>query len=186
MKTLLLSLSLICSLSAFAGWPGVCEIITYSYHFSATTNPNVYNMEVVITNTSDSENLSAYCDIYETPTAGVTFVGTPSCYPSLNAGETKTIEFEVHTTNPEPEYFDLDFKIKDAVNGDTEYCKERTRYYLGNSISVEELETEELSFDTKYYDITGRKIHTPTTGLYIEKRIYENGEIRTKKVYFKQ
>lgn len=183
-KTLLVLFTLLSTLFTFAeNWPGVCENLKFTYDLEATSDPLQYIMTVDITNTGTTD-LGSYCDIFETTTAGVTLVGSPSCYPSLLAGDTKEIIFEVNLTDASTESFELMFKAKDGID-DSKYCKETNRFWLGSALSLEEVDRSNMSYTSTYFDIMGRKVETPTeTGFFIEKRRYEDGYEMVEKLYF--
>lgn len=183
-KTLLVLFTLLSTFLTFAGnWPGVCDNLTFTYELEATSDPLQYKMKVVITNTG-TEALGSYCDIFETTTAGVTLNGSPSCYPSLAAGATKDILFDVDLTNANIENFELYFKTKDGID-DTKYCDETKTFWLGAALSVEEIDRADMPYTSTYFDLTGRQVASPEgKGLLIEKRRYEDGFEMVEKLYF--
>jgi len=183
-KTLLVLFTLLSTLLTFAGnWPGVCENLTFTYDLQATINPLKYEMKVVITNTGTTD-LGSYCDIFETSTAGVSLVGSPSCYPKLVAGDSKEILFDVMLSDASIESFELMFKAKDGEDEEL-YCKETNRFWLGSALSVEEIDRADMPYTSTYFDLMGRKVDAPSErGFFIEKRRYEDGFEMVEKLYF--
>lgn len=183
-KTLLVLFTLVSTFLTFAGnWPGVCENLTFTYDLQATPDATKYKMTVVITNTGTTD-LGSYCDIFETTTPGVTLNGNPSCYPSLAAGDTKEIEFDVDLMNASTESFELAFKAKDGLD-DALYCQEVKRFWLGSALSVEEIDRTDMPYTSTYYDLMGREVETLNqNGFFIERRRYEDGYEMVEKLYF--
>jgi hypothetical protein len=62
-----------------------------------------------------------------------------------------------------------------------EYCSDIVEYDV-TSTGIEENKTETAVLRTEYYDLCGRKINNPGTGLFIKKMIHQNGDITTEKV----
>ncbi len=182
-KSLLVLFTLLSTFLTFAeGWPGVCETLTFTYSIDGTADPLQYKMKVVITNTG-AEDLGSYCDVFESLTAGVTLSGNPSCYPSLEAGATKEIEFDVDLTDASTESFELSFKAKDGLD-DQLYCLEVNRFWLGSALSVEEIDRSDMSYTSTYFDLMGRKVEVLNDeGFFIEKRTYEDGYVMVEKLY---
>ncbi len=183
-KTLLVLFTLVSSFLTFAGnWPGVCENLTFTYDMQPTTDALKYEMTVVITNTGTTD-LGSYCDVFESLTPGVTLNGFPNCYPSLAAGDTKEILFDVNLTDANTESFELSFKAKDGIDEDL-YCKEVKRFWLGDALSIEEIDRTDMPYTSTYYDIMGREVKALNQdGFFIERKRYEDGYEVVEKLYY--
>ncbi len=179
-------------ISAFAQiedhWPEICENVTFTYNLNeGVDNPLEDTLTVEILNIG-SDTIFNYCDAYTTPSSGVTLVGNENCYPQLIPNATKLITIVVMYADTTINCFDLDFKIKNgdplAPNSDNEYCFESTQFCKNTPLSVEEINRENMTYASTYYDLLGRVKRQPLTkGFYIEQRVYEDGYESLDKVY---
>ena len=93
-------------------------------------------------------------------------------------------------------YFDIDTYLKDKVvepafKGVDEACGEacfkwyKEWYLKQNTTGIKQLETQEDVVSTLYYNIEGKEVEKPTTGVYIIKQLLSNGKIRSRKFFLK-
>lgn len=58
-------------------------------------------------------------------------------------------------------------------------------YLKQNTTGIKQLETQADVVSTLYYNIEGKEVEKPTTGVYIIKQLLSNGKIRFRKVFLK-
>lgn len=166
-----------------AKWPGVCENLELTYTLETTATANIYKMNVDIKNVGTTD-IVVYCDVYASLTPDAVIAPGGNCYPELTPGSVKPISFNVDVTaNPSLESFDLMFKVKNGKD-DAQYCEGTNRFWLGSKLSVNEIDRSEMSFESTYYDILGRRLEVaPNTGLFLLEKTYEDGYKTVEKIY---
>ncbi|MGB1295324.1 MAG: hypothetical protein ACPG6V_07565 [Flavobacteriales bacterium] len=164
-------------------WPGICENINLEYTIEATTNANVYNMQVDIKNIGTTD-IEVYCDVYESLTANAVVSAGGNCYPKLMPNEVKPINFTVDiSAEPTLESFELLFKVKNGKD-DQEYCQDNNRFWLGSALNINEIDRTDMAFEVEYFDLLGRNLEMmPVSGLFIQKKTYEDGFQTVEKIY---
>ena len=192
--TVITLLSTLLSLNSFAQlttttfpiekWSGVCENTELTYTLEATANTNVYQMTVNIKNVG-SQPLSVYCDDYESLTSDAFIAAGGSCYTiPLPTDSIKAIGFEIDiSANPSLESFELMFKVKNGKN-EEEYCQDFNRFWLGSALTINEVDRSSMEFEVEYFDLLGRNLEMmPVSGLFIQKKTYEDGFQTVEKIY---
>jgi len=185
-KILTLLIALFFQLNVFSQiqdhWVDVCENITLDYSFSETTDSLKYNLTVDITNVG-TDSIFTYCDDYNTPTDGVTLVGSSGCYPYLAPNEVKTIDIVVILDTITVDCFLLNFKVKNGDNPD-EYCLEPKQFCTISPLGIEDINRSDMNYTSVYYDMLGRIQEKPLyKGFYIERKMYEDGHQAVSKIY---
>lgn len=167
-------------------WPGVCTNLDFEYTLDETNDPLVYKLYVDINNIGN-DTIFTYCDVYETPTQGVTLSGNMSCYPVLAPGETKPIEITVTKDSEDIDCFTVDFKVKNGALNAVDYCLETTEFCTITPMSIEEIDRSNMEYTSTFYDMLGRKSKTPLKkGFYIERKLYSDGYQAVEKIYINQ
>lgn len=163
-------------------WAGVCTSLDFEYTLMGTTDPLVYTMTVDIQNIG-TDTIFTYCDLYDTPTEGVTLSGSPSCYGELLPNGYKPIEITVTFDNADINCFILDFKVKSGLD-DTKYCIESTQFCKNTPLTLEEVNRDDMPYTSVYYDLLGRiKTKPLKKGFYVERRTYVDGFKTVEKIF---
>lgn len=67
-------------------------------------------------------------------------------------------------------------------DGDREMVSEIATYYLNPAAAIDSVNPDALVILTEYFDLQGNRISNPVKGIYIVKRVFNNGQVEVNKM----